>query len=382
VSGSAWPTGRGALDGDRRQACLELGHPVPRRGDRARRQAPLAQGVTDGGQRDIRSGAAVVQLIVTDQQHVDASRQREHSGLADTVVPGDRAHPHVVGDNHSRESELPAQETGHGGPRERGGILGVEATVENVRGHDGVDRSLRQERAVRGQLDGRIGGDGDIDEAVVGVGRARAVSGEVLERREDAGGAHALQVHPGVRRHHERISGEAPVSPHDHRVGGVVADVDDRGQVPVDAGAREHEPDAPGLETRERDVVAGAQVAVGQCRVPADSRRQAHDPAALGVDGDQQGAAGALAGAALEVSREGGELIRARDVRPLEEHDAADPRPTEKPLDYGVVQHPRAREADEQELAEFVPEQWIRHRDAPASGDHEDQDQDAADVSE
>ncbi|CNH23248.1 Uncharacterised protein [Mycobacterium tuberculosis] len=59
------------------------------------------------------------------------------------------------------------------------------------------------------------------------------MAGEVLEHRQQPGVAQPLRERPGVGGDRLRIRAERPVA--DHRVVGLVGDVDDRGEVDGDA---------------------------------------------------------------------------------------------------------------------------------------------------
>src|SRR5207253_8911178 len=108
----------------------------------------------------------------------------------------------------------------------------------------------------------------EVDEACVGVVDAGAVAGEVLHRRQDAGRVHAGDVRARLRGHELGVGAERAADTDAHGVGRVVADVDHRRQVPVDAGVAQHAADAPRLQLGRGEVARLAGVLVGEGRGP------------------------------------------------------------------------------------------------------------------
>ena len=309
---------------ERAHAGERFGHPVDG-------QASGADGVTQGDQRDLGGRAAIGQPVVGDERHVHSRLQRQYGRAIDAVPSFDRPHAQVVADHESAEAEVVTEQPGDGPPRQRRRIPAVEAPVEDVRGHDAVGESFAHQRAIGQQLDRGIRGGGHVHEAVVRVGEARAVAGEVLERGEDARAVHAPDPGGGEGGHVTGVGAEAAAVGDDHRVRGVVADVDDRRQVPVDAGVAQHPPDAQPLQLGEGEIVARAELAGGQRRRVAGVGTQPHDLTALGVDGDQQRRRAAVPRDRARPLGEPGDLRRIDDVPP-EQQDAPDAHLADQPL--------------------------------------------------
>ena len=297
----------------------------------------------------------VGQPIVGDQRHVDAGLERQERGAVNPVLLLDGSHAEVVADDDALEAELPAEQSGDRRPREGRRITRIEAAVEDVPRHDAVGQLFGDELAVGQELDVGIGRLGHVDEAVVRVGVARSVAREVLESRQDARRAHAADPRARQRNDRPGVGAEAPAVADDHRVGRVVADVDDGRQVPVDPRAPQYVTDAKSLELGQREVVAGAQLLGGEGRGVAGGGTEPHDLPAFRVDGHEQ----SWRAAALSVlTRTGGEVgdLRGVDDVTAEEQETADADATDESLEIAVRVGAGAAKADEQKLAELPGE--------------------------
>ena len=160
------------------------------------------------------------------------------------------------------------------------------------------------------------------------------MTGEVLQGGQDALGAHAEDEGAGVLGDERGIGAEAPRRADDHRVRRVVADVDDRRQVPVDPGRPQQPPDPPRLELGQNEVVRLAELLSRERARPAGAGRETHHAAALGVDRDEELAARAGLRSLQQRRREPGELRGVHDV-PREQHRAADARAAEEGVEVG-----------------------------------------------
>ena len=290
----------------------------------------------------------------------------------------DRPHPEVVRDDGPVVAELPAKEPGDGAEGERRREPVVERAIEDVRGHDAVRHPLVDQGAVGDELDVRVRGGRDVHEALVRVAIARAVAGEVLERGQHPLVAHAAHEGAGVRGDEERVRAEAPRGADDHGVGGVVPDVHDGREVPVDPGRAQHARDAAGLELGEREVVGLAELLGGERPGEARAGREPHDLPALGVHGDEERPARAGARARLQGGGEPRELLRVHDVA-REEYDAAHPRLAQERLERRVALELGALEAHEEELAQLGLEgekaRGVERGSGPAAGDERDEEE-------
>ena len=248
-------------------------------------------------------------------------------------------------------AELTAQQAADRRPRERGRVAAVEATVEHVGRHDAVDDALGHQRSVRRQLDGGLGRVRHVHEPEMRIGEAAAVAGEVLERGQHAGRVQAGQVRARVGDDGGGLGAERAAVAHDDRVGGVVADVHHRGQVPVDAGLAQAAADAPRLQLGGREVAALAEVPVRERVGVARARPQPHDAPALGIHRDEESPPGAGLGARVHPGGEGGHL-RGRAHVATEEQRAARARLAQQALQLGVALAGRAVKTDQQQVAE------------------------------
>ncbi len=141
-----------------------------------------------------------------------------------------------------------------------------------------------------------------------------AVTGEVLEHRQDSGVAQPLGVRPRVLGDLGGIGTERAVA--DHLVVGFLGHVDDRREVDGDAQLLHR---LPALERDVVDLLRG--VGVGQHprrRLAADELRQPLHPAALLVDADRERQRADL----CDVGD--GAVGQHRQVRPAADEDPAD----------------------------------------------------------
>jgi hypothetical protein len=240
-------------------------------------QLLLAYGADEGLDGDI--------WIRGKEDHV---RARPHGADRRLARPC-RAHPrhlHGIGHDEAVEAELGAEQVGgHRSGQRRRRVGRVEGGDRDVPRHHRVDS--RRHRAAEGQqlhgVEARaVGGDGD--ELHVAVERCVAVPREMLGRGEQAAFACATDKGGDEAADHGRVL--AVRADVDDGVAGVVVDVDDRGEAPVDA---------------ERSTLAGRHHA-GEVRVRFRSRGpdrhrvgNGHDAAAdaerhaaLHVGGDDQ----------------------------------------------------------------------------------------------
>ena len=271
----------------------------------------------------------------------------------------DGAHQQVVRDDHTVVAETDAEDAVHGVARERRGIPRVEPAVEDVGGHHAVGQAEGDQRAIRGQLLAGVGRVRHVGEAGMGVLEARAVTGEMLERRQDAGLVHALDEGPRVRGHSLGIGGEAAAEHDDGGIEGVHGDVDHGRQVPVDPRPAQRGAQASRLELGVGEIAGPAQLACRGRGQVAEARGKARHQAALVVRGDEQGSAGAAAGQGLEIGGEPAHLLGADHVArlaggevPLVEDDAADLDLADEPPHLVVALDLGARKADEEELGD------------------------------
>jgi hypothetical protein len=323
--------------------------------------------------------AAVGQSVVGDQQQVDAGDQGEDGSLAEAVVPLDGAHAEVVADDDAVPAERAAQQAGDRRSRQRRRVAPVEPPVEHVGGHDGVHDVLGHQPPVGTQLHLGPRRVGDVDESQVRVREARAVTGEVLERRQQTGRAHPGQVRAGVRGDARGIGAEAAAGADDDPVGGVVADVDHRRQVPGDASLAQPSADPQRLQLGEREVAGVAEILMRECGRVAGRRAQAHDAPALGVDADEERPTRARPGPRGHPAREPRDLLGAEDVA-AEQQRAAHPRRTQQPLQLRVALAHGAVKSDEQQIAEprhqrGQPAGLRWHEGATAGGDRQKDDE-------
>ncbi len=243
------------------------------------------------------------------QDHVAAGLERRLGAFGQGA--GQRLHRQVVGDDEAAEAEIPAHQPDHllrGG----GGALRIDGGEDHVGGHG--QRHVG-EGAEGGEVPGVEVGQVGVHhrQVVMAVGEGAAVTGHVLDHRQDAAGQQTLGGGAAQLRHQGRLAGVGAVA--DDVVSAGHRHVQHRQAVDGDPDPAQVVGHQPGPET---DQFAGRQRVVGRLEEGVGGRvfgpvRRAHalDPTALLVDQDRR--VGIVDGLAQLVSQ-GAQLVGVVDV--------------------------------------------------------------------
>ena len=132
----------------------------------------------------------------------------------------------------------------------------------------------------------------DVDEAQVSVAGSAAVAGKMFQAGQHAVGAVGADVVGGVARDGLGIGGKAAALALDDRIVGVSVEVNDRGEVEVEADAREGLCDSGGVAGGGRGIVDPTEFLVGAARGETVDSFEAIHPSALLIDRGEERDAG------------------------------------------------------------------------------------------
>jgi len=229
--------------------------------------------------------------------------------------------------------------------------------MEQVAGHDGVSQSFGNQIPVGLKLFG-LPGFGYIGETKVGVGAGAAMPGKVLEATEHISSVVGPDPFTGVDSDGLGGGGKAAVKFADYRIVRKRVEVDDWGQIEVDANGLEGVGCAQGMDGGEGSVIFLAKLG-GACRCrKTQFGLESADFAAFLVHGNEQWGVGE----SLEDGDEGLELIGGEDVVmilffgecPVKEDDPAQVSSDDINCHWVVCSNGAALESEEKELSYFV----------------------------
>ncbi len=230
--------------------------------------------------------------------------------------------PHVerVGDRHALEPEVPPEQVGHHGPRQRRRQVRPTAhrRQREVAGHRHLcpGREGGTERRELATLE-HVPRSGHGGATVMRVGRCLAGARCVLDGGGDAGRLEAADHRHAVPSNDRRVVAERPDA--ERRIGRVRRDVEHRRVDDVDAHRPRLETDRPPDPLGQLDVVDGAERHVAGERRRAVAERD--ELPALLVRGDEQRAARA-ARRRLDARRQRPHLLRRPNVQVPEQRHA------------------------------------------------------------